>query len=213
MLATWNFIAGNFVDAVLICIAAVLGLLSLGSLLAAWASVRDETQSRRRLELNSATRTTIASMEAWHPENAQITELKRESEDDWNNLLMLKHKAFRQASKYAKYAAAYAIAFVFALGIQSWHMDCEIWQHDPAVSAGSIVKAEELPSGSIRKTVYDEGCSASYEFICEAGSEEQEGKCLKGRKDLILPPPIVTAMEILLFLWMLGIRFLSRAML
>lgn len=206
----WNFIAGNFVDAVLICIAAALGLLSLGSLLAAWASVRDETQSWRRLGLNNATKTAIASMEAWHPENAQLAELKRESEDDWNNLLMLKHKAFRQASKYAKYAAAYAVAFVFALGIQSWHMDCEIWQHNPAVSASSIIKTEKLPNGNIRKLVYDGDYSASYEFICEADSETQEGKCLKGRKELILPPSIVTVMEILLFLWVLGIRFLSR---
>lgn len=197
----WNFITGNFIDALLFTVVLGLFLLCFGSCLAAWASLRDETQYQRKsVKLEDE----IAYLLAFAKERPVLADKKTEIasiiKQKMNNLLLLKHIAGKQTAKYSKYAVLYAVLLAGALSVQSWNMDNELRTHE------TVASREVVDGASSKSMVFNARTGASYEYLYFDDTKVYEQKILH------VPSVISNGCAVVWLFVIICIRHLSKTM-
>lgn len=179
----------------------VLGLflLCFGSCLAAWASLRDETQYQRK---NSRLEEEIAYLLVFTKERPALVD-KRTGivsiiKQKMNNLLLLKHIAGKQTAKYAKYAVLYAVLLAGALSVQSWNMDNELRTHE------TVASRDVVDGASSKSMVFNTRTGASYEYLYIDDTK------VYGQKILHVPSVISNGCAVAWLFVIIGIRHLSK---
>jgi len=216
----WFFLTGNLIDAVLFMICAIFLLLCVGSFLAAWFSLRDETQyayRRHKVDVD-------VDFSGWlifrHWDSPEVQAFRKKAEQTIVNLLILKHIAIRQTLKYGKYVLFYAGLLAASLGVQSWHMNAEIRDHELSAEQLRDVLDEESPPDGVQVKSHEDGVatvivedkerSASYEFAYAKDGEGWQKK-YNGQKVLKIPEALQNLCAVLWLLLLWGLRYLHKS--
>jgi hypothetical protein len=179
--------------------------------MAAWCSFRDESQYERRKRKTDIETGFIMSLEKIQADDTGP--IKEKLEQKTANLLFLKHIAIKQAVKYSKYAIMYAVMFMGAFGIQIWHMNSEIREHEVSASVIEGVEENGGTKDNVKVLSKENGIkvvsvdspsnSSTYEFVYN-----KDGEKVFEQKALHVPTVLTNLAAILWLLMIWGYRYI-----